>query len=166
MYWLKYGLTDGKSTLFQVVPCHQTQIHYLDQCWPRLKSSCGSTSLHWVNYRRPGQMAQTNTASMILMKVCTRKFSGKWNHFLHIEIYITQIIYIYAYIPPPKIFLFNKSMLIYFHTFNTSLYGGAWDTPSVHSGQTQGHLRCLDNKDKHMIISCGEDLSDGFISWK
>ena len=45
------GLTDGKSTLVQVMAwCRQAASHYLSQCWPRSLSPYGISRPQWVNW--------------------------------------------------------------------------------------------------------------------
>ena len=48
--WMTMDLTDGKSTLVQVMAwCRQATSHYLSQCWPRSLSPYGVIRPHWVN---------------------------------------------------------------------------------------------------------------------
>ena len=48
--WVPLNLTDGKSTLVQVMAwCCQATTHYLIQCWPRSISPYGITGPQWVN---------------------------------------------------------------------------------------------------------------------
>ena len=50
--WMPQDLTDGKSTLVQVMAwCRQATSHYLNQCWPRSPMSYGVTRPQWVNKR-------------------------------------------------------------------------------------------------------------------
>ena len=47
--WMPLDLTDGKSTLVQVMAwCRQATSHYLNQCWPRSMSPYGVTKPQWV----------------------------------------------------------------------------------------------------------------------
>ena len=47
--WMSLDLTDGKSTLIQVMAwCRQATSHYLSQCWPRSMSLYGATRPQWV----------------------------------------------------------------------------------------------------------------------
>ena len=47
--WMPLDLTDGKSTLVQVMAwCRQATSHYLSQCWPRSMSPNGVTRPQWV----------------------------------------------------------------------------------------------------------------------
>ena len=49
--WMPMDLTDGKSTLVQVMAwCRQATSHYLSQCWPRSLSPYGVTRPQWVNF--------------------------------------------------------------------------------------------------------------------
>ena len=49
--WTPMDLTDGKSTLVQVMAwCRQATSHYLSQCWPRSLMPYGFNSPQWVNY--------------------------------------------------------------------------------------------------------------------
>ena len=48
--WMPMDLTDGKSTLVQVMAwCRQATSHYLSQCWPRSVSPYGIIRPQWVN---------------------------------------------------------------------------------------------------------------------
>ena len=48
--WMPHELTNGKSTLVQVMAwCHQAASHYLNQCWSRFMSPYGVTRPQWVN---------------------------------------------------------------------------------------------------------------------
>ena len=48
--WMSLHLTDGKSTLVQVMAwCRQATSHYLSQCWPRSLWPYGVTRPQWVN---------------------------------------------------------------------------------------------------------------------
>ena len=48
--WMPMDLTDGKSTLVQVMAwCHQATSHYLSQCWPKSLSPYGVIRPQWVN---------------------------------------------------------------------------------------------------------------------
>ena len=48
--WTPMDLTDGKSTLVQVMAwCRQATSHYLSQCWPRSLSPYGIIRPQWVN---------------------------------------------------------------------------------------------------------------------
>ena len=48
--WMPLDVTDGKSTLVQVMAwCRKATSHYLNQCWPRYLSPCGITKPQWVN---------------------------------------------------------------------------------------------------------------------
>ena len=48
--WMSRDLTDGKSTLVQVMAwCRQATSHYLSQCWPRSLTPYGVTRPQWVN---------------------------------------------------------------------------------------------------------------------
>ena len=48
--WMPMDLTDGKSTLVQVMAwCRQATSHYLSQCWPRSLSPYGVIRPQWVN---------------------------------------------------------------------------------------------------------------------
>ena len=48
--WMPMDLTDGKSTLIQVMAwCRQATSHYLSQCWPRSLSPYGIIRHQWVN---------------------------------------------------------------------------------------------------------------------
>ena len=52
--WMSMDLTDGKSTLVQVMAwCRQATRHYLSQCWPRSLSPYGVIRPQWVNPLRP-----------------------------------------------------------------------------------------------------------------
>ena len=54
--WMPQDVTDGKSTLVQVMAwCRQATSHYLSQCWPRSMSPNGVTRPQWVNSNPPGQ---------------------------------------------------------------------------------------------------------------
>ena len=47
--WMQMDLTDGKSTLVQVMAwCRQATIHYLSQYWPRSLSPYGIIRPRWV----------------------------------------------------------------------------------------------------------------------
>ena len=47
--WMPMDLTDGKSTLVQVMAwCRQATSHYLSQCWPRSLSPYGVIRPQWV----------------------------------------------------------------------------------------------------------------------
>ena len=47
--WMPMDLTDGKSTLEQVMAwCRQAASHYLSQCWPRSLSPYGVIRPQWV----------------------------------------------------------------------------------------------------------------------
>ena len=49
--WMSLDLTDGKSTLVQVITwCHQATSHYLIQCWPRSMSPYGIFRPQWVKF--------------------------------------------------------------------------------------------------------------------
>ena len=48
--WMPMDLTDGKSTLVQVMAwCRQVTSHYLSLCWPRSLSPYGVIRPQWVN---------------------------------------------------------------------------------------------------------------------
>ena len=48
--WMPQDLTDGKSTLVQVMAwCRQAPSHYLSHCWPRSMTPNGVTRPQWVN---------------------------------------------------------------------------------------------------------------------
>ena len=48
--WMPMDLTDGKSTLVQVMAwCRQATSHYLSQCWPRSLSPYEVIRPQWVN---------------------------------------------------------------------------------------------------------------------
>ena len=48
--WIPMDLTDGKSTLVQVMAwCLQTTSHYLSQCWPRSLLPYGVTRPQWID---------------------------------------------------------------------------------------------------------------------
>ena len=48
--WMPMDLTDGKSTLVQVMAWRgQATSHYLSQCWPRSLSPYGVIRPQWVN---------------------------------------------------------------------------------------------------------------------
>ena len=50
--WMHMELTDGKSTLVQVMAwCRQATSHYLIQCWPWSLSPYGVIRPQWVNVR-------------------------------------------------------------------------------------------------------------------
>ena len=54
--WMPLDLTDGKSTLAQVMACCRTALsHYLSQCWPSSLLPYGVTRPQWVNSLRPRQ---------------------------------------------------------------------------------------------------------------
>ena len=47
--WMPMDLTDGKSTLEQVMAwCRQATSHYLSQCWPRSLLPYGAIRPQWV----------------------------------------------------------------------------------------------------------------------
>ena len=49
--WMPMDLTDGKSTLVQVMAwCRQATSHYLSQCWPRSLSPYGVIRPQWVQW--------------------------------------------------------------------------------------------------------------------
>ena len=49
--WMPMDLTDGKSTLVQVMAwCRQATSHYLGQCWPRSLSPYGVIRPQWVKW--------------------------------------------------------------------------------------------------------------------
>ena len=51
--WMLMDLTDGKSTLVQVMAwCRQAASHYPSQCWPRSLSPYDVTRPQWVNWFR------------------------------------------------------------------------------------------------------------------
>ena len=51
--WMPRDLTDGKSTLVQVMAwCHQATSHYLSQSWPRSMLLNGVTRPQWVNLEK------------------------------------------------------------------------------------------------------------------
>ena len=51
--WMPMDLTDGKSTLVQVMAwCRQATSHYPSQCWPRSLSPYDVTRPQWVNWLR------------------------------------------------------------------------------------------------------------------
>ena len=48
--WIPANLTNGKSTLVQVIAwCRQATSHYLSQCWPRSLLPYGVIRPQWVN---------------------------------------------------------------------------------------------------------------------
>ena len=54
--WMPMDLTDGKSTLVQVMAwCRQATSHYLSECWPRSLSPYGFTRPQCVNTLRLNQ---------------------------------------------------------------------------------------------------------------
>ena len=49
LVWMPMDLTDGKSTLVQVMAwCHQATSYYLSQCWPRSLLPYGIIKPQWV----------------------------------------------------------------------------------------------------------------------
>ena len=56
--WMPMDLTDGKSTLVQVMAwCRQTISHYLSQCWPRSLSPYDVIRPQWVKHWGREKMA-------------------------------------------------------------------------------------------------------------
>ena len=88
--WMPQVLTDGKSTLVQVMAwCCQATSHYLSQCWPRSMSPNGVTRPQWVkvlNFRPTSVIAAEMTEHMLISsgQSCSMTVGGRqsWTRML------------------------------------------------------------------------------------
>ena len=85
--WMSLDLSDGKSTLVQVMAwCRQATSHYLSQCWPRSMSPYGVTRPQWVNRNshhkdkmvlQQSHISDENTQLNLLAKWSLRHITSK-----------------------------------------------------------------------------------------
>ena len=82
--WMPWDLTDGKSTLVQVMAwCRQATSHYLSQCWLSSMSPYGVTRPQWVNYQYPKFGFPTNKNTCYCHMKCKTFWlllSTKWTN--------------------------------------------------------------------------------------
>ena len=80
--WMPMDLTDGKSTLVQVMAwCHQVTSYYLSQCWPRSLLPYGVIRPQWVCSLLPGDAIWHHWTKSILFQVRVCCLVAP-NHFL------------------------------------------------------------------------------------
>ena len=68
--WMPVDITDGKSTLFQVMAwCRQATSRYLSQYWPRSLSPFGVTRPQWVKQTK--ELVSCRFVNQILLFCCS-----------------------------------------------------------------------------------------------